>query len=424
MAASSTVILRPTGSPPADRHSLRTSSLVGAYERVRAEAVLQCLARAVQPDKGAVGLGDFLRDYTAGVTARDLRGLFGRDAAHAFRVLTRDRPDEPEPRGNIARFWHRTRLLFLGISFKLAPARRALFGISVVATVLSLFDLRFTSASGNVHVQLNAFWALLAVGILMLLLALELVDRVLVRDELEVARQLQRDLLPGSAPTLPGYTFAHSYRTANEIGGDYYDFLTLPDGRFVMVIGDASGHGMAAGLLMAIAAAVLRLATDLDPSPRRVAELLNQALCRTGDRHAFMTLFYAILEPDSGRLDYVCAGHPFPLLRHRNGEIEELGQGGLPLGIKPSVAVSSGSVQVEPGELLALYTDGLPETVNQAGQAFGYDRLAQRVREESAPQRLHDRMLANLDAHRAHAPLLDDLSLVIIRREPAPVAAA
>jgi sigma-B regulation protein RsbU (phosphoserine phosphatase) len=218
-----------------------------------------------------MGLGDFLRSYTAGVTTRDLRTLLRQDATQAFRVLTRDRTPEPEPAGGFRRFLHRVRLLFLGISFKLAPSRRVLFGNSVVAVALSLLDIRFESGNGNFRLELDTFWALLACGILMFLLALELVDRVLVRDELEVARQLQRDLLPSKAPELPGYTFAHSYRTANEIGGDYYDFLTLPDGRLVLVIGDASGHGMAAGLLMAIAAAVLRLATDLDPSPRRVA---------------------------------------------------------------------------------------------------------------------------------------------------------
>ena len=113
----------------------------------------------------------------------------------------------------------------------------------------------------------------------MFLLALELVDRVLVRDELEVARQLQRDLLPSERPDCPGYRIAHSYRTANEIGGDYYDFLPLPDGRLALVIGDASGHGMAAGLLMAIANAALKLADRGRPRARACRRACSTACC-------------------------------------------------------------------------------------------------------------------------------------------------
>ncbi|TNF76704.1 MAG: hypothetical protein EP299_05165 [Acidobacteria bacterium] len=188
----------------------------------------------------------------------------------------------------------------------------------------------------------------------MWLLVIELVDRVRVRDELEVARKLQSDLLPESSPVMEPYRFAHSYRTANEVGGDYYDFQRLPDGRLALLIGDASGHGIAAGLLMAIANATLKTALDLDPEPRAVATLLNGALYRTGDRRAFMTLFYGLLEPDTGHLQYICAGHPFPLLRRAGGEIEELGEGTLPLGLRRTVEVSTKSVTIEPGDLLVL----------------------------------------------------------------------
>ena len=126
---------------------------------------------------------------------------------------------------------------------------------------------------------------------LVFLLVLELADRVVVRDELEVARELQRELMPQQAPDVPGYSFAFSYRTANTIGGDYYDFLPLPDGRLALIVGDASGHGIAAGLLMAIANSSLKLGLDLDPDPAAVADVVNRALCGTGGTRAFMTLF-------------------------------------------------------------------------------------------------------------------------------------
>ena len=248
------------------------------------------------------------------------------------------------------------------------------------------------------------------------LLALELVDRVLVRDELEVARQLQRDLLPTTAPDLAGYRIAHSYRTANEIGGDYYDFFPLPGGRYVLVIGDASGHGMAAGLLKATANAALKLATEVDPAPERVAALLNRVLVRTGDRRAFMSLFYGVLTPTSGEIEYVCAGHPFPLLRRASGAVEELGRGSLPLGIRDGLESAAATVTLERGDLLLLYSDGLPEAVNAAGEAFGYDALRQLLRVEGQPQAIHDRVLGALKAHVAGEPLKDDVSIVVVFR--------
>jgi sigma-B regulation protein RsbU (phosphoserine phosphatase) len=359
------------------------------------------------PPRRDPSLGDLLRELPAGLRSRDLQTLFNRDAANAFRVLTREHAPAAEPTGWLARI----RLLFFGITFKLSPARRLLFLFATVAFVLGLLQTLNQARSG-----IAALWLGLAFAALVFLLALELVDRVVVRDELEVARQLQRELLPRAAPALPSYSFAHSYRTANEIGGDYYDFVPLADGRWALVVGDASGHGMAAGLLMAIAAAVLRLATELDPTPTRVVELVNRALCNTGDRHAFMSLFYAVLDPQTGELEYVCAGHPFPLLRRVDGSSVELGKGGLPLGIHEQLNVVTEKTTIGIGELLVLYTDGIPETVNPSGQAFGFERIAAQTRAETEPRVLHDRLLAALDAHRGNSPMLDDLSLVVMRR--------
>src|SRR6185295_7536529 len=132
---------------------------------------------------------------------------------------------------------------------------RLLFAAALLAAVLGLLRsaLVFTLHGRRVSLEFSPFWFLLSLLLMGFLLALELVDRIRVRDELEVARELQAELLPRRVPDLPGFRFAHSYRTANEVGGDYYDFLALPDGRLALMVGDASGHGMAAGLVMAIA---------------------------------------------------------------------------------------------------------------------------------------------------------------------------
>ncbi len=257
----------------------------------------------------------------------------------------------------------------------------------------------------------------MAVVALVFLLALELVDRVRVSDELEVARDLQRQLLPTAGPDLPGWRFAFSYRTANEIGGDYYDFLRLPDGRVAIVAGDASGHGMAAGLLMVIAHTTLRLSTDLDPRPEAAVPLLNRALAATGGPRAFLTLFYGLLDPVTGRLDFVSAGHPFPLLRRAGGSIEELGTGAFPLGLRPEIRLEPGSVVLAPGDLLLLYSDGLAEEVRPAtGEAFGFDRLRELLAPGGAAREVHDRVLRDFDAFLAGEAQRDDISLVVVER--------
>ncbi len=358
----------------------------------------------------------FYREFTEGVTTGDLRRLFQRDAAHAYRVLTREQDLSKEPAGRLKRFFFRAKVVFLGLSYKLTPARRVLFAVSIIAALFGLIRFNAVIKTQDVQVNFSPVWFLVSVAGLVFLLALELVDRVLVRDELEVARQLQRDLLPSKAPEIPGYRIAHSYRTANEIGGDYYDFLPLPDGRFVLVIGDASGHGMAAGLLMAIANAALKLAIEVDPSPKRVAALLNRVLCRTGDRRAFMSLFYGLLTPSTGHLEYICAGHPFPLLRRASGEVEELGRGGLPLGIREAVELARTDATLGAGDLLLLYSDGLPESVNAAGEAFGFEKLRELLRVEGEPRATHDRLLRALDTHLSGEPLTDDVSIVVVAK--------
>jgi sigma-B regulation protein RsbU (phosphoserine phosphatase) len=388
-------------------------------------------ARAARPGR-AQRLGRFLREYTAGLNRREIKRLFDRDAASAYSVLTREHAQLPEPKGRGKRFLFRTRLAFLGLSYKLTPARRAVFALSLVCMVVALVtgDYNYSYVTHGhtvkVNVDFSPFWFLLASGGLIFLLALELVDRVRVRDELQVARELQAELLPYGAIDLPGYSVAHSYRTANEVGGDYYEVMTLPDARVALMVGDATGHGMASGLVMAIANATLKTALDLDPDPSRVIAMLNRTLCRTGTRRTFMTVFYALLAPDTGGLVSVCAGHPFPLLRRGggSGKLEELGRGGLPLGVRDELAPQPQATTLGPGDLLVLYTDGLAEAVNAQAEAFGYERIAELTRPGGTPQAVHDRILAAFDAHVGEEPLRDDLTLLVIARDGGTAAAA
>jgi serine phosphatase RsbU (regulator of sigma subunit) len=344
-----------------------------------------------------------LRDYTGGLDVRVAHRELGRDASLAWGILTRDQADEALPKGWLRRFLQRVRNIFLGLSYKLSPARRMLFAVSLALSLIG--------------VQLERSSILLAsVSGLVLLLALELADRIVIRDELEVARDLQREILPHTPPAVPGYQFAFSYRTANTIGGDYYDFLPMPDGRLALVVGDASGHGIAAGLIMAIANTTLKMALDTEEHPLAVATMVNRALFRTGGSRAFMTLFCGFLNPTSGRLDYLSAGHPYPMLRRSDSSIVELGEGCLPLGIRDNVSPTPGTVDLEPGDLLLMYTDGIPEAVNQTGAAFGFDRLRDLLVPGGTVAEVHDRVLRSLAAFGGEINPADDCSLVVIAR--------
>jgi phosphoserine phosphatase RsbU/P len=362
-------------------------------------------------------LREFFRSYTEGLSADQVRRLFDHDAADAYAVLTRDQPHGETPKTRLRRLVFQARILFLGLSYKLSPPRRLLFGAAMIGAFLGFFArVEIRTQNASVSIDFSPFWFLVSIGCLVFLLALELVDRIRVRDELEVARELQTALLPHSAPAVPGYAIAHSYRTANEVGGDYYDLRPLPDGRLVLVVGDASGHGMAAGLVMAIANATLRTALDLDPAPPRVIELVNRALCRTGDRRTFMSLFYGLLEPESGHLEHVNAGHPFPLLRRAGGEVKEIGDGSLPLGLRDPLDLAPSTVELAPGDLLLLFSDGLFEAIGPDGEAFGYARLHDLLAEPGSAQEVHDRVLAAFDAHLRGEPLRDDLTVVVVSR--------
>ncbi len=363
----------------------------------------------------------FGKEFTSGISRREVARLFDEDARGAYQALADDAPktaeEEPDDFKRLAR---QVGGFFTGFALKLSPARRLLFAFCMLCPLLGLLDFDATIGAYRFHIDFEPFWFLVSITGLTLLLALELVDRLRVRDELEVARALQRDLLPRHAPELAGYRIAHSYRTANEIGGDYYDFLPLADGRMVLAVGDASGHGISAGLVMAIANATLKTAIDLDPSPEAVLGLLDRVLFRTGGKRAFMTLFYGALDPETGDFEYACAGHPFPLLRRRDGTVEELGEGSMPLGLKTGGSYASRRATIEPGDLLVLYSDGIPEAAGGAdGDTFGFDRLRGLLAQPESPQVVHDRILRTVDRHLGDRTINDDLTLVVIDRAPA-----
>jgi serine phosphatase RsbU (regulator of sigma subunit) len=351
----------------------------------------------------------------------DLRRLLDRDAPRVYSVLMRDRTRGERDRGGLGRLFADARLLFLSISEKLTPRRRLLFALAVVAAIVGAFGFEITYDDSGTDFRLDAspLLLLISVAALLFLLAAELVDRILVRDELEVARQLQSELLPKSPPVVEGWAFAASWQTANDIGGDYHRFERLADGRTAIVVADASGHGMAAGLLMAVTDTALRIALELDPEPGAVAALLHRALRRLGDRRSFVTLFYGRLDPATGRLEYASAGHPSPLLRRAGGEVEEPARGSRPLGLGERCEPDRGELVLAPGDLVVLSTDGLFEAIGAGKETFGWDRLRQTVaRADGGAIAVHDRLRDEIVRHVGDEPVSDDRTIVVVERLP------
>jgi hypothetical protein len=323
------------------------------------------------------------------------------------------------------RWIRKANAVLYGLTKRLAPARRLLF---VVALLLALFgNLAFVTRGGRDHegVVVSLDLRFLSIAVLTLLLGMELVDKIQLRDELLLARDLQADLVSKTVPETPHYELGAFNRIANTVGGDLYDFAPLPDGSLAALFGDASGHGMAAGLVMAVTHAAFRARLETDPAPAPVMATLNRILCRTGAcRTGGPRQFFAgvslLLRPD-GRYEIVVAGHPPVLKVDPSGRIvERIGKGAYPAGIKDTTRWGVETGTLAPGDLLLLASDGLSEARNATGDEFGDARVEAVVARRagaSAPE-LTSALAAALADFLGRRPPEDDVSIAVIRRLP------
>jgi serine phosphatase RsbU (regulator of sigma subunit)/predicted ester cyclase len=212
----------------------------------------------------------------------------------------------------------------------------------------------------------------------------EITERERVEQELSVARRIQQASLPEEVPTLEGWEISPYYQPAREVGGDFYDFHLLSEGRLGVVVGDATGKGVPAALVMSTTLGMLQLAARaLDsPSPGGVLEQVNETLAARIPSNMFVTCFYAVLDPESGRLSYANAGHDLPYLR-RNGDAEELRARGMPLGLMPGMSYEEKEIELDVGEGVLFYSDGLVEAHDPKGEMFGFPRLRALIAEHA-----------------------------------------
>jgi predicted ester cyclase len=246
----------------------------------------------------------------------------------------------------------------------------------------------------------------------------EMRERERVEQELRVARSIQQASLPKEVPELEGWQINPYYRPAREVGGDFYDFLEFEDGRLGLVVGDATGKGVPAALVMASARSMLRaVAQASDYSPGDVLRRVNDSLVTDIPPNMFVTCFYAILDPSSGRLLYANAGHDLPYLRQGGGA--ELRARGMPLGLMPGMSYEEKEIVLEAGEAALFYSDGLVEAHDPKGEMFGFPKLRALISEHDSERPLGDFLLEELYSFVGEDwEQEDDITLLTLRLSP------
>jgi serine phosphatase RsbU (regulator of sigma subunit) len=240
-----------------------------------------------------------------------------------------------------------------------------------------------------------------------------------IEQELRMARSIQQALLPQGLPQLEDWQITPYYQPAREVGGDFYDFFELEDGRLGVVEGDATGKGMPAALVASATCSVLRAVAQAlgSSSPGEVLSRVNETLLARIPPNMFITCFYAILEPKSGSLSYANAGHDLPYLHRRSGQAEELRARGMPLGLMPGMGYEEKETILEAGEAALFYSDGLVEAHDPKGEMFGFPRLRALIAEHGEVRALGDFLMEELYSFVGEGwEQEDDITLLTLKR--------
>ncbi len=365
----------------------------------------------------------FWQRVTEGLELNQLWSQFRKDANSSYRLYSQE-VDRTRTEGVSRRhhFFYVVRQFFWAIIEKLTPARRVLLLIALVLIFVPGGEWTLTTHTSQVKVFAldTHFYG----GLLMfVLLILEVGDRVVMKRDLQIAKEIQAWLLPSAPPVVPGIEIAFATRPANTVAGDYYDVFARsaidPDGStFLIAIADVAGKSIPAAMLMATFQASLK---TLSSTPGPLTELvtrMNRYACTNSQRgRRFTTAFIAEYEPLSRRLTYVNAGHNNPILRRQSGAIERLDAGGMPLGVLDDAVYGSGECWLERGDWLAIFTDGVVEAENTQQQEYGESRLITMLHSGvmTKPAMLLDSILADLDRFVGNAPQHDDVTCVLMR---------
>jgi sigma-B regulation protein RsbU (phosphoserine phosphatase) len=366
---------------------------------------------------------DFWARVTEGLEISELWGQFKSEAHASYGLYSQDVDwDSLQKEKNIRRYFLSAWALFQALLMKLSPARRVLL---LVAVLLLLFqpDIRF----GATDVTLGLGWV--GAAILFVLLALELGDRVTMKRDLEIAREIQQWLVPDHPPLVSGMDIAFATRPQNTVAGDYYDAFLRPlpaadsaNSPLFVAVADVAGKSVPAALLMATFQASLRALSATPASLDEIVVVLNRYARATSlEGRRFTTAFLAEINPQTREMKFVNAGHNDPILRRASGQIERLSTGGPPFGLplfsENDIPYPSGHVQLEPGDLLFIFTDGLVEAVDETGQEYREARLLSLLRTappETAAETLK-RVLSDVNRFVGFARQHDDITCLVLR---------
>ena len=296
--------------------------------------------------------------------------------------------------------------------------RKRLVVISYTLIALGLVTAFIKVGSGLMPLIISGSLVLAAVNLLTWVVSLERGEKEKLETEVKLARLVQTALLPRKSPQVPGYDIAGKTIPAQMVGGDYFDFIPLDRNRTALCLGDVSGKGLAAALLMANLQATLRGQILLGPSPKQCLIGSNKLLYEITSPETFITLFYAILDNEKNLLNFCNGGHNTPLIFLDHQEPLRLETGGVALGVMEEFSFEEETVPLQPGNVLVVYSDGITEAMDADGEQFGEERLVTLVKEyqhESAAD-LIEAIITEVKSYSSSTPQVDDMTMIVIKR--------
>ncbi len=366
-------------------------------------------------------LDRFWLRVTEGLELSQLWKQFSTDARASYRFYQKDF-DALSPSGTRRKSLFQTaQEISWAILEKLTPARRLLLLLGVVLLLFPGGGFSYHGKTGQVEVEEFDF-RFFGGASLFVLLMLEISDRVTMKRDLEIARDIQKWLLPAAPPQIPGLAIAFATRPANTVAGDFYDVFPRPlatgGAHFLLAVADVAGKSIPAAMLMATFQASLKTLSTTSVSLAELVDGMNRYSCTNSQGGLrFTTAFLAEFDPATRALTFINAGHNAPILRRASGAIEHLEIGGMPLGISAEAAYSSGQVSLQPGDWLVIFTDGVVEAVNPRNEEYGEPRLLNVLQAGVAttPDELLRRIMADLDAFVGATPQHDDVTCLLVK---------
>jgi phosphoserine phosphatase RsbU/P len=370
-------------------------------------------------------LRNFWRRVTEGLELSQLWSQFETEARASYRLYSKDvaakTPDGLTQRG---RHLHVVKEFFWAVFEKLSPARRVLLLAALIMLALPHSGFNFEGSGGKVYsVEFDLhFWGGL---LLLLLLILEIGDRVVMKRDLQIAREIQTWLLPGAPPQIPGLSLAYATRPANTVAGDYYDVFPRPgrtpeENRVVIAVADVAGKSIPAAMLMATFQASLKTLSTAQVALPELAANMNKYACSNSQGGLrFTTAFLAQYDAARRTFEYINAGHNSPIVRRSSGQIERLTAGGLPFGILPDAQYEAASVTLAPGDWLIVFTDGLVEAENARQEEYGEIRIMTVLNNgvSLSPAEMLKRLMFELDVFVGSTPQHDDVTCMLLKAE-------